>query len=220
MTPEFRSAPVPVTLCSGSPARLATLRAAGIEPRVIVSGFDESAVSAATPAATAQALAAGKVRAVHERLHADQGAADRILIGCDSILDLAGTAYGKPGTAEVARQRWRLMRGRTGTLVTGHQIIRCEAGGACQEAGRTAATAVHFGTPSEAEIDAYIATGEPLQVAGAFTLDGLGGPFVERIEGDPHNVVGISLPLLRTLLTELGVWWPDLWAVPRSGTLG
>lgn len=197
-TPRF-------VLASASPARLATLRAAGVEPDVLASGVDEDGVEAATPAGFALELAHRKATAVAEKLNGERA----LVLGCDSILELDGEILGKPGTPETARRRWLAMRGRTGTLHTGHYLIDLEHG---RTAEATASTVVHFADITDAEIDAYVSTGEPLAVAGAFTVDGLGGPFVERIEGDYHNVVGLSLPLLRHLLADLGVFWPDLWS--------
>jgi septum formation protein len=192
-------------LASASPARLATLRAAGLDPRVIVSDVDEDGIREPTPAATAQRLAELKAAAVAGRLTDPAGA---VVLGCDSLLELDGRALGKPGTPDVARARWQAMRGRASVLHTGHCVIEPSSG---RRVGGTASTTVHFADVSDAEIDAYVATGEPLAVAGAFTIDGLGGAFVERIEGDHHNVVGVSLPLLRCLLADLGVAWPSLW---------
>lgn len=190
-----------LVLASQSPARLATLRAAGVEPEVIVSGVDESVVTSEDPAILASELAVLKCRAVAEYHR------DRLVLGCDSVLEFDGRIHGKPLDAEEARTRWRAMRGRSGILHTGHCLRRGE-----QEVVRGAATTVHFADLSDAEIDAYVATGEPLHVAGAFTIDGLAGPFIERIEGDHHNVVGLSLPVLRQMLLEFGVAWPTLWA--------
>jgi nucleoside triphosphate pyrophosphatase len=192
----------PVVLASASPARLAVLRAAGLEPEVIVSGVDESAYAAGTPAELAGLLAQAKAAAVASAL--DTG----LVIGCDSLLDLDGRALGKPASAAQAAQRWREMSGRTGTLVTGHCVINAATG---QRACAVAATRVRFGTPSEAEIAAYVASGEPLAVAGAFTLDGRGGWFVEGIDGDHGTVLGVSLPVLRRLLASLGVSVTALW---------
>lgn len=192
-----------IVLASASPARLGVLRAAGLEPEVIVSGVDETAFSAGTPAELAGQLARAKAGAVASGL--DGG----LVIGCDSLLDLDGRALGKPGSAAAAVQRWREMSGRTGTLVTGHCVIDAGTG---RQAAAVAATTVRFGTPSEQEIAAYVATGEPLAVAGAFTIDGRGGWFVEGIDGDHGNVLGISLPLLRRLLSELGFSVTRLWA--------
>ena len=193
----------PVVLASASPARLAVLRAAGLEPEVIVSGVDESAYAADTPAELVGLLAQAKAAAVASALDAG------LVIGCDSLLDLDGRALGKPASAAQAAQRWREMSGRTGTLVTGHCVINAATG---RQACAVAATRVRFGTPSEAEIAAYIASGEPLAVAGAFTLDGRGGWFVEGIDGDHGTVLGVSLPVLRRLLASLGVSVTALWA--------
>jgi septum formation protein len=129
------------------------------------------------------------------------------VLGCDSVLDLDGEALGKPADAEQAVERWRRMRGRSGVLRTGHCLVDTRTGRDCAE---VASTTVHFADLSEAEIEAYVATGEPLRVAGAFTIDGLGGPFVDGVEGDPHNVVGLSLPLLRRMLAEVGSGLGDL----------
>jgi septum formation protein len=199
--------PPPTTrlvLASASPARLETLRRAGLDPEVVVSGVDESGVAAGRPADVALELARRKARAAAGRLHEPA-----LVVGCDSVLELDGEALGKPGSAADAAARWRAMRGRCGVLHTGHCLVDT-ATGRMEEA--TASTTVHFAEPSDAEVDAYVATGEPLSVAGAFTIDGLGGAFVRRIDGDPHNVVGISLPLLREMAAALGVDWPDLWA--------
>jgi septum formation protein len=191
-----------IILASDSPARLAVLRAAGLEPKVVVSGVDESIFAAGTPAELAGLLAQAKAAAVASGLESG------LVIGCDSLLDLDGRALGKPASAAEAADRWREMSGRTGTLVTGHCLIDAATG---RRADAVAATRVRFGTPSEQEIAAYVASGEPLAVAGAFTLDGRGGWFVEGIEGDHGTVLGISLPLLRRLLAELGFSVTDLW---------
>jgi len=191
-----------IVLASASPARLALLRSAGLEPKVLVSGVDESAFSAETPAELAGVLAQAKAAAVAA------GLTDGLVIGCDSLLDLDGRALGKPASATEAAQRWREMSGRTGTLVTGHCVISAATG---QQAAAVGATRVRFGSPTEQEIAAYIASGEPLAVAGAFTLDGRGGWFVDGIDGDHGTVLGISLPLLRRLLADLGFSVTDLW---------
>jgi septum formation protein len=193
-----------LVLASASPARLATLRSAGIEPSVIVSGVDESVVTGLAPAALALRLAELKCAAVAGTL--TDGS---IVLGCDSVLELDGEALGKPSDAGDAVRRWEAMRGRSGVLHTGHALRDTATG---REAGATGSTVVHFADVSDDEIVAYVATGEPLDVAGAFTVDGLGGAFITRIEGDHHNVVGLSLPLLRVLLAELGHVWTDLWA--------
>ncbi len=192
-----------IILASASPARLGVLRAAGLEPEVQVSGVDESSFAAETPAELAGLLAQAKAAAVAANLP------DGLVIGCDSLLDLDGRALGKPATAVEAAARWRDMSGRIGTLVTGHCVIDAATG---QQAAAVAATRVRFGTPSPEQIAAYVATGEPLAVAGAFTLDGRGGWFVEGIDGDHGTVLGISLPLLRRLLADLGIDVTDLWA--------
>ena len=192
-----------LVLASASPARLATLRAAGVEPEVIVSGVDESQVDGLPPAELALQLAELKAAAVAERL-----AGNTLVLGCDSVLELDGVALGKPTDAADATARWQAMRGRSGILHTGHALHDLGSG---KIAAATASTTVHFADLSDDEIAAYVATGEPLQVAGAFTVDGLGGAFITGIVGDYHNVVGLSLPLFRDLLAELGRSWVDLW---------
>jgi septum formation protein len=196
-----------LVLASASPARLATLRAAGVEPTVEVSGVDETQVRGLAPAQLAQRLAELKCAAVADGR--DDGS---LVLGCDSVLELDGEALGKPERPDEAVRRWQAMRGRTGVLHTGH-CLRDTASD--RDARATGSTVVHFADVTDDEIAAYVATGEPLHVAGAFTIDGLGGPFVSRIEGDHHNVVGLSLPLLRDLLAELGHAWTDLWS-PRD----
>lgn len=199
-------------LASASPARLRTLRDAGLAPEVVVSGVDEDALSASTPSALVQLLASAKAQAVVSAL--DPSSDSALVLGCDSMLELDGAALGKPASAEAAVERWRSMRGRSGVLHTGHALIDTAASTSVQG---VASTTVHFGSPSDAEIEAYVASGEPLAVAGAFTIDGLGGWFVESIEGDHHNVVGLSLPLLRHLLRELGRDLTDLgWPTPHA----
>jgi septum formation protein len=206
--------PPRLVLASASPARLATLRQAGLNPEVIVSGVDETGVAAGTPAELAGRLAQLKAEAVADRLGVGD-ARTTVLVGCDSVLELDGEIYGKPGQVEVAEARWRRMRGRSGVLHTGHHVIVLHDVDRRTD-NRAAATRVHFAAVSDDEIAAYVATGEPLEVAGGFTIDGLGGPFVSGIEGDHHNVVGISLPLLRTMLAGLGVPWPSLWTARRT----
>lgn len=161
------------------------------------------------PADGALRLACAKAEAVAETLPAE--GARRLVLGCDSLLDLDGETHGKPVDATEAVRRWRIMRGRSGVLHTGHWLIAMTDGATPRAVGATASTTVHFADLTDDEIDGYVATGEPLDVAGAFTIDGLGGPFVERIEGDHHTVVGLSLPLLRHLLAELGIPWQSLW---------
>jgi len=201
---------VQLILASASPARLATLRSAGIEPIVIVSGVDEDQVDGLPPAEVALQLAELKAAEVAGR---DDGPADALVLGCDSVLELDGAALGKPADADEAVQRWQAMRGRTGVLHTGHSLHDRATG---HIAAATASTTVHFADLSDDEITAYVATGEPLHVAGAFTVDGLGGAFVTAIEGDHHNVVGVSLPLVRELVAELGYSWTELWSPPAS----
>ena len=193
-------------LASASPARLATLRSAGLEPVVVVSGVDESQLDGLPPAELALQLAELKCAAVAARDGLPAGA---LVLGCDSVLELDGKALGKPDHADEAVQRWRAMRGHSGVLRTGH-CLRDTATG--RVAAATASTTVHFAEVTDEEISAYVATGEPLHVAGAFTVDGLGGAFVTAIEGDHHNVVGVSLPLVRDLAAELGHAWTDLWS--------
>ncbi|UJP41261.1 Maf family protein [Cellulomonas palmilytica] len=225
-------------LASASPARRATLRAAGIEPLVAVSSVDEDAVLAQAreryvdadgrldPADAVLVLAQAKAHDVAAHLpDALADADDLVVLGCDSMLELDGEVLGKPRDADDAVARWRSMRGRAGTLHTGHWVVdlrevdddapepRPGSLGAGRGAvlGATSSTVVHFADVSDDEIAAYVATGEPLAVAGAFTIDGLGGPFVERVEGDHHGVVGLSLPLLRSLLLQIDLPLPTLW---------
>jgi septum formation protein len=205
-----------LVLASASPARLGLLRAAGFAPEVMVSGVDEDGVDGLEAAEIAAVLARRKAVAVVDRLAAHAaspvdaiGPLDRpLVLGCDSVLAVAGEARGKPASPAEATAWWRGYRGTTGTLVTGHVVVDATTG---DEAAATAQTRVRFGTPSDAEIAAYVATGEPLRVAGAFTLDGYGAPFVEGIDGDYGTVLGLSLPLMRNLLAELGVAVTDLW---------
>ena len=194
-----------LVLASASPARRTTLRAAGLDPMVVVSGVDESQVADLPPAELALQLAELKCAAVAGR---DDVPADALVLGCDSVLELDGQALGKPLDAADARARWQAMRGRSGVLHSGHSVRDLATG---RVAAATGSTTVHFADVTDEEIDAYVATGEPLDVAGAFTIDGIGGAFVTGIEGDHHNVIGVSLPLLRELVLELGHAWADLW---------
>lgn len=207
MTGSTDPAPVDFVLASASPARLQTLRSAGLSPRVIVSRADEELLPGETPAETALRLAVIKAQVVARSLGG--AGSHTLVVGCDSVLEFDGVAYGKPGDAAEARLRWQAMRGRSGLLHTGHCLIRLSPEPVVLSAIRT--TVVNFAYVSDDEIDTYISTGEPLAVAGAFTLDGLGAAFVSSIEGDPSNVVGISLPLLRTLVTDVGLAWTNLW---------
>lgn len=192
--------PATLVLASASPARLATLRRAGIDPEVIVSGVDESGIAADSPAGLVAELATLKCRAVAE------SRPDRLVLGCDSVLEFDGQVFGKPRDPEVARERWQAIRGKAGVLHTGH-CLRLGT----DEVVRVASTEVHFAHLADEEIEAYLATGEPLEVAGGFTIDGYGGAFITRIEGDHHNVIGLSLPIVRDMAHELGIVWADLW---------
>jgi septum formation protein len=205
-----------LVLASASPGRRKVLRQAGIDPLVIVSGVDEDAVVAgldpdATPGDVTTALAAAKADAVAHDLE-PAIAADCVVIGCDSMLSLDGRLNGKPGTADAARRLWRAMAGRAGVLWTGHAVVRVSDGAIIERAVESADTTVHFGIPTDADLDAYVATGEPRSVAGGFTMDGFGGWFVDRIEGDPSNVIGLSLPLTRRLLESVGLSVTGLWS--------
>lgn len=206
-----------LVLASTSPARLTLLRNAGIDPITIAPGVDEDAVAAR---AESMGLIAGTADMVHvlakSKAEAVLGHPDAVglIIGCDSSLEFEGESLGKPHEPEVARERWRRIRGKSGILHSGHWLIdnRHPKPGVLPPAtGRTSGTIVHFADLSDSEIDAYVATGEPLKVAGAFTIDGLGGAFISSIEGDPHTVVGLSLPILRELTIQLGVDYPSLW---------
>jgi septum formation protein len=192
-----------LVLASASPARLRLLLDAGLDPTVVVSGIDESAVSAGDARSLVLALATEKARVVAADL--SPGA---LVLGCDSMLAFDGDTLGKPGSAEAATERWQRMRGNHGALLTGHCVIDTLTG---QQAADVAETVVHFGQPTDAEVAAYVASGEPLHVAGAFTLDGRAAPFIDGIEGDASNVIGLSLPLLRRLLAQLDVGITDLW---------
>ncbi len=194
-----------LVLASASPSRRTTLRTAGLDPMVIVSGVDETQLGDLPPAELALQLAELKCAAVAAR---DDIPDDALVLGCDSVLELDGEALGKPHDPAEAKRRWQAMRGRSGVLHSGHSLRDVASG---RVAAATGSTTVHFADVSDTEIDAYVATGEPLHVAGAFTIDGIGGAFITRIEGDHHNVVGVSLPLLRELVLELGHAWPDLW---------
>jgi len=199
-----------LVLASASPARLKTLRAAGLEPEVVVSGVDESIVESASAATLCLTLARLKAEAVVTRLrhHGAPPQPGTLVLGCDSLLEFEGSILGKPADADEAIKRWGDLRGKSGTLHTGHCLVAVESG---QAAEAVASTVVHFADVSDAEIAAYVATTEPLHVAGAFTIDGLGGWFIDRIEGDHGTVIGVSLPTLRRLLTELGTGVEHLW---------
>lgn len=197
--------PERLILASASPARLQSLRNVGLDPEVIVSGVDEDAISHQRPDLLARALAEAKGGAVLERVEGNV-----ILVACDSVLEFEGRAHGKPGSPEEAVAHWCRIRGGQGVLHTGH-FVTVRRGGREVTQSRVASTVVRFADLTDHEINAYVATGEPLVVAGGFTLDGIGGAFVTGVEGDPHNVIGISLPLLRQMLLDLGVEWQSLW---------
>ena len=214
-------------LASTSPARLATLRAVGIEPVAIAPGVDEeAAVDAAAAAHPEGRLPADEMVQLLARLKAEAvldptllaaaglvaAEIDGFILGGDSAFELDGTVFGKPHEPAIARERWLAQRGRSGVLHSGHWLIDHRGGAVRGAVGRASRATVHFADDIEtAEIDAYIATGEPLHVAGAFTIDSKGAGFIDRIEGDPHTVVGLSVPLLRKLVHELGGRWTDLW---------
>jgi septum formation protein len=205
-----------LVLASASSGRLKVLRQAGVDPLVVVSGVDEDAIAAALgpdapPDVVVCALAQAKAEQVAGELDGDV-AADCVVIGCDSMLSIDGRLCGKPGTAEAAATQWRLMGGRSGELHTGHCLLRLRDGVIAHGEVESLSTTVHFATPSDADLRAYVAHGEPWHVAGGFTLDGLGGWFVDGIDGDPSNVIGVSLPLLRSLLGRVGLSVSALWA--------
>ena len=206
---------VHIILASASPARRKLLHAAGLEPSIVVSSVDEDAVASAAREAYGE-LAPEDVALVLARAKAEDVAGEvgeAVVVGCDSVLELDGEIHGKPADAAEAVARWRRMSGSSGVLHTGHWVVdtrESSSGGTGATLGATASTTVHFARLTDAEIEDYVGTGEPLRVAGAFTLDGLGGPFVAGIEGDPSNVVGLSLPLLRELFAEVGLTWHSL----------
>jgi nucleoside triphosphate pyrophosphatase len=194
-----------LVLASASPARLQLMRQAGLNPEVVVSGVDEAAVTAPRVADLVALLAAAKATAVA----ADE--TDALVVAADSLLEFRGEALGKPADAADARLRWQRMSGRRGVLHTGQAVFDVRDGAVTRRDVGVSSTVIHFASPTDAELEAYLASGEPLQVAGAFTLDGLGAPFVRRVEGDPSGVIGLSLPLLRTQLAKLDLPLTDLW---------
>jgi septum formation protein len=203
--------PVPLTpparlvLASGSAARLRVLRDAGFDPEIVVSGVNEDVAEDLDTARAVVVLAERKATAVASRTP------NGLVLGCDSMLDLDRTTLGKPASGADVIDMWRLLSGHHGQLFTGHCLIDTESG---QQISRVASTLIRFGIPTEAEITAYSARAEPLSMAGAFSIEGLGAPFVDSIEGDPSNVLGLSLPLLLRMLASLGVSIPELWRKP------
>ncbi|MBY4569494.1 septum formation inhibitor Maf [Gordonia sihwensis] len=225
MSPAHRSTATTVVLGSASPARLRVLRDAGLRPAVVVSDVDEDALldelAGAPPAQIVTRLAEAKADAVVAAVLGDRApqaagaATDGVVVTCDSMLLTGGSLAGKPHTAAAAGERWRRMRGTTGHLITGHCVRRLRDGEAVASASHSQSTAIFFSDVSDELIERYAATGEPLEVAGAFTLDGIGGWLIDGIDGDPSSVIGISLPLVRRLLTQVGVDVADLWSAER-----
>ncbi|KAB7760794.1 MULTISPECIES: Maf family protein [Mycobacteriaceae] len=207
-----------IVLGSASAGRLSVLRKAGVEPVVLVSDVDEDAIIAslgdARPGDVVRALATAKAQRVAESLDASLSS-DCVVIGCDSMLEFDGRLTGKPGTPDVARRQWNSMAGRSAVLHTGHCVLRLTDGAVTAQVSELGSTTVRFGEPTASDLEAYLDTGEPLWVAGAFTLDGLGSWFIDGIDGDPSNVIGLSLPLLRRMLAQLGVSVAQLWAANR-----
>lgn len=210
-------------LASASAGRRATLRAAGIAHVALAVDLDEDAILARARADAADGAAGGALGAAdevlllaREKAHAAlaPSGGGHVVLGCDSMLEIDGEVVGKPLRPESAIARWRQIRGRAGVLHSGHWLIDDRAeedGGTGASIGRTASAEVAFATLSDAEIEAYVATGEPLGVAGGFTIDGYGGPFITSIHGDPHTVVGLSLPVLRDMLAQIGIGVHELW---------
>jgi septum formation protein len=203
MTPP---APVTLVLASGSAGRLRVLRDAGIDPRVVVSGVDETTEPGLDTATVVAVLAERKAAEVAGRCPGT------LVLGCDSLLELDRATFGKPASAEQAVGMWRRLSGREATLFTGQCLIAADG----RRVREVARAAVRFGTPSEAELAAYVASGEPMSLAGAFSIEGRGAPFVEGIDGDPGTVMGLSLPLLRRMLAGIGVAITDLWREPAG----
>lgn len=210
--------PPRLVLGSASSGRLRVLQQAGMDPLVVVSDVDEDALIGGLdpdtpPEAVVTKLADAKALDVAAKLPTDV-TADCVVLGCDSMLYRDGRLRGKPGNAEAALRQWHSMAGTSGHLLTGHALLRISDGVIIHTGSDTRSTAVHFASPSEAELAAYVDSGEPINVAGAFTLDGLGGWFIDRIDGDPSNVIGISLPLVRAMLAGAGLSMIEVWRHP------
>lgn len=209
------ASPPPFVLASASPSRRRLLEQAGVAPLILVSGVDEEAIEEAMRARpvpdVALALARAKAEAV---IAAGDVPAGALVLGCDSIFEVDGVRLGKPPTPEEALTRWQRMRGRSGTLHTGHWLIDTGTGDCC---GETVSTVVDMVDAPDDEIAAYIATGEPLKVAGGFTLDDLGAPYVAGVHGDPGNVIGVSLPAVRRMAARLGLPWPQVMGWQQAG---
>ena len=189
-------------LASASPARRKLLQMAGIEPTVCPSHLDESQIQERDPVKLVQMLAQGKAETVQEQF------TNTLILGCDSVLAVDGEIYGKPESPEVAIARWQQMRGNEGYLYTGHALIDQTSQ---TQLVRCGVTKVYFAAISDRTIETYVRSGEPLKCAGSFALEGKGGLFVEKIEGCHSNVIGLSLPLLRQMLAELGYSVVDFW---------
>jgi septum formation protein len=213
--------PRPVlVLASASPARLRLLQRSGLDPEVHVSDIDEEAAveqaqieqgRTLSVAEQTLLLARAKADAVLASLSREFTGSPVLVIGCDTTLELDGQAHNKPAGPQEATARWAQMSGRTGLLHTGHALRLRHAEGHVDDVDEVATATVHFGTPDAREVAAYVASGEPIRVAGAFTLEGLGGPFIDRIEGDPSCIEGLSLPTFRRMLAHVGWRWTDLW---------
>lgn len=204
-----------LVLASSSPARLALLRAAGIAPEVVVPTVDEKALTDAlvstSPHISTEQLVDYLAKAKAESIVSDPKTFGALILGGDSALEFQGATLGKPHEPEVAIARWKQLRGNSGTLYSGHALIDNTDPKNPKTVSKVSSTKVFFSELSDEEISAYVATGEPLKVAGAFTIDGLGGAFLDRIEGDAHTVVGLSLRVLRDLTKQLGVEYTSLW---------
>jgi septum formation protein len=196
-------------LASASPARTRLLTDAGVAHVIRVSDVDEQAAVDQSGWMGAHAVAGGLATAKARDVAASLGEG-HLVLGCDSVFDIGGEIHGKPADAWQARERWERMRGSDGILYTGHHVIDTTSG---REITRVAASTVYFADPSDEELDAYIATGEPMRVAGGVTIDALGAPFISRIDGDHSNIMGLSIPTLRLMLMDIGITWPTLWTL-------